>query len=291
MIEIDGWHVERGEFPTSQVEPAPAFLCWQDLASPLRVFRMPGPDGKGYRLLVGMELIVDICASRRIVTRARDPLPTLTVDHVLTDLILPRILSHEGQFVVHAGGVGIDAGALIFLGLSGRGKSTLATSFQRAGSDLLGDDAMIVSLLDAGPLVRAVCPSLRLFPDSIEALVPSTRSGATVNPQTGKCRVALDKCGTTDTPVALRAIFLIGEPNSQGVHVQRLSIAAACMALVENSFALDPSDTDQARRRLDQASVLANLVPAYEISYPRDYARLPEVRRAILAQVAALEPA
>lgn len=63
------------------------------------------------------------------------------------------------------------------------------------------------------------------------------------------------------------------------------------MALVESSFALDPVDPDQALGRLNDASALARQVPAFEIAYPRDYARLPEVRQAILDQLAALEPA
>ena len=63
------------------------------------------------------------------------------------------------------------------------------------------------------------------------------------------------------------------------------------MALVENSFSLDPSDVSEAAKRLDAASAVARNVPMFQITYPRDYARLPEVRAAILGQVATLEPA
>jgi hypothetical protein len=57
------------------------------------------------------------------------------------------------------------------------------------------------------------------------------------------------------------------------------------MTLVENSFSLDPSDLKMARTRMEKASQLAGRIPIFAISYPRDYARLPEVREAILANL------
>ena len=54
------------------------------------------------------------------------------------------------------------------------------------------------------------------------------------------------------------------------------------MTLVENSFALDPTDTGGALDRLEKASALAKSVPSFAINYPRDYASLPAVRAAIL---------
>ena len=54
------------------------------------------------------------------------------------------------------------------------------------------------------------------------------------------------------------------------------------MALVENAFALDPTDTARAKDRLEKASALAKSVPSFAISYPRDYASLPGVRAAIV---------
>jgi hypothetical protein len=59
------------------------------------------------------------------------------------------------------------------------------------------------------------------------------------------------------------------------------------MELLRESFALDPSDTIQAARRLDQASRVAQLLPAFKLAYPRTYEFLPEVGRAVIATVEA----
>ncbi len=57
------------------------------------------------------------------------------------------------------------------------------------------------------------------------------------------------------------------------------------MALVEQSFALDPTDILCAQQRLRRASEVASAVPTFMLSYPRDYACLPEVRQRILEAV------
>lgn len=176
------------------------------------------------------------------------------------------------------------------MGLSGRGKSTLVSSFNQAGFALLGDDAMVVSSLDTIPRVRPVYPSLRLFPDSIEALMSGVVTAGSVAHYSTKQRIDVPVVSDAgDLPLSIKAIFSIAAPGQVGL--RRLAVAEACMSLVENSFALDPSDTARARERLRDASTLAHHVPTFEISYPRDYARLPEVRQAILDQIAALEPA
>lgn len=292
MKPPDDWRVEKGSSFQSELESQPANLCWQDAASPLRVYRLGGADEGVIRLRIGTGLIVDVFPDRRVVTRAATGLSPATVDHSLTDLVYPRLRSHAGEFVIHAGGIGIGEAAFVLLGLSGRGKSTLATSFYKAGYALLGDDAMVVSAIAIAPCVCAVYPSLRLFPDSIAALILDAASAEAVSPQSAKQRIDLADRDLVQSPRPLRALFRIGEPAADDhIEVRQLSLAEACMALVENSFALDPSDTARAHERMDQASALARAVPAFEIRYPRDYARLPEVRQAILDQVAVLEAA
>lgn len=152
---------------------------------------------------------------------------------------------------------------------------------------------MVMSMIGDQPAVSAVYPSLRLLPDSIDALMRGTATAGPVAYYTSKERIDVAKdCGVAEAPIPISAIFSIAEPSGdEQIGLRRITVAETCIFLVESSFALDPSDTAQARQRMEQASALARQVPAFEISYPRDYARLPEVRRAILDQVAMLEPA
>jgi hypothetical protein len=281
------------------VEQAPAHprdgaddevLRWQDASTPLNITELRRRGRSTYRLRMDSELAVDVIPDGPIVVRRNPQISQAAVDHFLADQVIPRLLAHAGSFVFHAGAVQHVDGALVFMGPSGRGKSTLVTSFDQAGMALLGDDAMVLSTVEGRPHVKPVYPSLRLFPDSIEALMPGASTAGPVAHYTTKERIDVDVARDAATPpLPIHALFSIGGPMQDGdVRLRRLSAAQACMTLIESSFALDPADLDQARRRLDEAGRLANSVPAFEIAYPRDYARLPDVRQAILDQAAEL---
>lgn len=233
------------------------------------------------------ELAVDAAIDGPIIVRASPTVPQATIDHFLADQVIPRLLAHTGSFVFHAGAVQLGHAALVFMGRSGRGKSTLVTSFDRAGLGLLGDDAMVLSTLDGVPHVRPVYPSLRLFPDSIEALMPGAATAGPVAHYSDKERIDVEVAGDAGlSPLPVQALFSIAPP-SEGtdICIRPLSIADACIMLVESSFSLDPADLALAKNRLREATALATAVPAFEISYPRDYDRLPDVRAAIIDQV------
>ncbi len=291
MFMVDGWIVDQGE-AVPIAGPAET-LCWQDHATELSISTLTAAcPTVGYRLRIS-NLAVDILPPSRIIVRPTLGLAQNTIDHFLADQVFPRLLAHSEKFVIHAGAVRIANAAVVMMGASGRGKSTLVASFDQAGLTMLGDDAMVISSLDTVPAVRSVYPSLRLFPDSIDAVMPGAVTAGPVSHYTVKERIDVAVNGAVaNLPVPIHALFDLACASSNGeIVIRRLAPAQACMALVESSFALDPSDTIQARRRLDDASALARAVPAFEISYPRDYARLPEVRQAILDQVSALAPA
>lgn len=121
---------------------------------------------------LGNEILVDVYPDRRLVAQAGGEICKNTINHFLTDQVIPRAIAGEGQLVIHAGAIVKGAGAVLLIGASGRGKSTLTTSFHIAGNVMLGDDAIVIELKEDGATAMAVYPSLRLLPDSIEALVP-----------------------------------------------------------------------------------------------------------------------
>jgi hypothetical protein len=212
-------------------------------------------------------------------------LPPETLEHFLADQVRPRTLAYQGEFVLHAGAIVIAGRALAFPGPSGRGKSTLAASLQRAGATLLGDDALIVAS-DAGiHTVRAVYPSLRLLPDSLAHLFPEPPPTSDVAHYSDKRSVKVAASGSAP----LAALCFLGG-HSESIVLRRMSTAETCVGLIANSFSLNPPDPADARRKLATASVLASDLPAWEISYPRDFARLPDVHTVIRARILA-EPA
>jgi hypothetical protein len=205
-----------------------------------------------------------------------------TIQHLLLDQLLPRLLACAGDLVVHAAGFATVTGSVLLTGLSGKWKSTLAASFHAAGHLLLGDDAMIVHAALGAVSCRSVYRSLRLHRDSIEAVLPGKRELAPVAEHTDKQNVIdLGPSPEVANEQPVRAVYCLGE-HSDTIRVNRMSPGEACMALVEHSFWLDPADLEQTKSRLITASEVAKGVPVFNVAYPRDYGSLPRLRQIIL---------
>jgi hypothetical protein len=207
--------------------------------------------------------------------------------HAIVDQILPRLLAGAGALMTHAAAV-IDPGAraLLLLGESGYGKSTLCAALVHSGAGLLSDDCVRLEPGTEQVTVIPGYPGMRLRPDSLSALyagqVPATTS---VADHMDKRRVELlaPERRASNAVVLVKsaqvgAIVLLQPPGTAtAVTLTRVAPARACMALVHNSFALDPTDTIRVRAQLAKASDVIQAVPAYTLGYPRDYACLPGV--------------
>jgi hypothetical protein len=204
-----------------------------------------------------------------------------TVTHWLADLILPQLMAHEGHFVLHCGAVNCPRGALGFIGPSGAGKSTLTASLHQRGLNLISDDAVVLSQDVQTLKAERLYPSLRLFPDSIDLMFPNIGSTAPVAEYTDKRHVTFAP-GPASAP--LIALFRLADP-SDDIHISRLTFADACIALIGNSFALDPADPAEAKRRFAEASKVARQIAVYDLHYPRDYGVLPEVHELVFKTV------
>lgn len=283
------WRLANSKVPQSQTSLFMEEYLWSDEG--LKIFRLGKTTDEHYRLQFSPEISFDVeCATRMIWSNADNRLPATTARHLLYDQILPRVIAHTGSLVLHAGAFQDRGCAILALGKSGRGKSTLVASFNQAGQALIGDDASVISWCNGRPHVSAVYPSLRLLPDSISALLPPDIQSSDVAHYSPKQRIdLLSGQDGQDISAPIVAQFVIGAPAiSESITLRRLTIAQACMAIIENSFALNPTDPEGARERMVKASTLARSIATFEISYPRDYARLPEVRQTILDQVGEL---
>jgi GTPase SAR1 family protein len=206
-----------------------------------------------------------------------------TLEHLLLDLLLPRLLAHDGKLVLH-GGMSQNADcALCFVGPSGSGKSTLTGSLAARGYPLMSDDAVVLSPSADGWMAARIYPSLRLFPDTLDHLFPGETRTSEVADYTTKRRVPFTP-GAEASPAA--AVFRLRDSSCQDeIRIARLSQAKACMALIENSFALDAADPAEARQRFALASAAAQDIPVYDLHYPRKYDALADVQGRILEAV------
>lgn len=207
------------------------------------------------------------------------------LEHLVGNQILPRILSHEGVLVLHAASIRVADAALLLVGPSGSGKSTLAASFYADGHHLLGDDAIKIFEQDGTLMAEAVYQSLRLFPDSLAALLPDHQHWAPIAEGSIKRQaLALDNQATA-SEVAVRTILFLDPSPSDEVTFTQLNAAESCFGLIENSFWLDVSDSKRLAHQIEKAGTLATRINAFRLSYPHRYWELETVRSKVIDRI------
>ena len=198
-----------------------------------------------------------------------------------------RVLEHLGHIMIHASAIHTPRGVVMFVAEAGVGKSTLAASFQSAGVGLLSDDCVQV-MLDADGTVGCIPTyrSLRLWSDSADAKMTSEQYEPMPTGST-KRRFGLSRAAST-VPAAVSAICVLASAD-QDMHEITFSTvtpARAVSLLVAQCFRLDPTDMSSTKRTFERCADIVERVPVVELTYPRDYARLPEVRGAVLKRAA-----
>lgn len=236
--------------------------------------------------------LVDL-AAQRIEARPLAGCPDHTLVHLLLDQVLPRAVCHGGRVVLHASAVLAAPGrAIAFTGPTGRGKSTLAAAFQRAGYALLTDDCLLLEPRDGAVLAVPAYMSLRLWPDSLAAVYGGAAAAVSeVAHYTSKRQLLPGREQRPGWPAGpdpnggtwpqLAALFLLEEPAPAqavgAIRIERSAGGAALVALIGALFALDVVDREAVQRAFGSVGQAAGCVPIFRLAYPRDYRVLPQV--------------
>ena len=207
---------------------------------------------------------------------------------VLNDLdALSFALVKAGFEPLHGTAIEHEGQAIALLGDSGFGKSTLAASFIAAGCRLLTDDLLLLRSGAGGLDAYPGPPRIKLLPDSARRILGPAATGVPMNAETNKHVIALDVAQRCQAPVPLRVLYVLAPPQEMR-HLRRvravpLSAREAFFSLVGNTFNRHIADSDRLERQLAETTRLVNAVPVRKLVYPRSFARLGEVREAILA--------
>ena len=206
---------------------------------------------------------------------------------VLTQLyfnqILPLVQSHSGELVFHASAIVIDELAIAFVGVSGRGKSTLAASFSSNDYKFLTDDGLLVKRVGGVYQVNPSHPSIRLWEDSQAAILGTDAQSEAPLDYTSKLRFpASDKILHYDKPCPLHRVYFLGDSETSEITFTKLSPQEAMVELIKHSFILDVVDRKIMAKHFDAISKISSLDNFYRLDYPRNYDELANVRRIIL---------
>ena len=212
-----------------------------------------------------------------------------TIVHLFVNQLVPLALSRQGQPSFHASVVTVPGGAVAFLGESGAGKSTLAASFALDGSAFLTDDALLIEERDDGCFAHPSNASLRLWDDSVAALISDdVRRAGPIN-YTPKARLLAGEALThNDAPERLLAAYVLTCRETEVATIKPLTGTERYMGWLRNSFLLDIEDDELLSQHFEWTHRVSASVPTFTLDYLYDYELLPEVRNVVREHTATL---
>ena len=219
--------------------------------------------------------------------------PSESIRHLLLDQVIPRTLGQLGRLVLHASAIKLTDGAgIAFLGDSGWGKSTLASSFLESEAQHISDDCLLIEKNGNTLTGTNSYQGVRLLNDSAKAIFPDQSETGPVAHYSDKRRLlhTSKNMPRLAASTKLDALFLLTNPaeNSadEPVVIEAVRGVEEMMSLIKQTFVLDPLDKELIAKLFKTlGDFLQTGIPIYRIRYPRKHNRLRDIQQAIRARV------
>ena len=193
----------------------------------------------------------------------------------------------RGQMPIHGGTVWLEDGPVLFLAVSGTGKSSMLASLVAQGHPLIADDISPVWIDEEGvAMVSSAYPQMRMWPETARQFVGDPEILPRVIPCMVKRRVHVGETWGSyrDGRFPLSRIFLLNRSDqTQGaITMDRLTGHEAFMELLRAMFkgpAMPIRELEPVWAQLDE---VVQQVPIWRLNYPSGWEHLPDVHAAIL---------
>ncbi len=217
----------------------------------------------------------DGAESRIVATYSESP---AAIEHIYRNQILPMALSRRGLLVVHASALAVVNECVAFVGVSGRGKSTLAASFASIGYPFLTDDGLVVTVVDgvhSGSPRKAILSLREASKQHFEKISAMPIGALLRGPKWAiEGGAHMPHC---DETLPLSGLYFLGEGVANDVQIAPMGHHQAIQFLLSNTFVLDTTDKAALQVHFRQISKLVAEVPCFSLDYPRDFDALPQV--------------
>jgi hypothetical protein len=199
------------------------------------------------------------------------------IEGYLFGLLFGMVLHQRGILPIHASAIATPKGAVLFMGASGRGKSTLAGEFGRRGYPILADDICAITNVLNVSRMHAARSLLHLLPDSLSRLgiAESGLEVASYNPL--KRRFPVDPASAADS-VPVCAAYALEPSDVDEVCLARLSGFDKISTLLPNIYRVNIlSAHDLASTYFGQIAALARTAKVSTVRRPTVGFRLSEL--------------
>jgi hypothetical protein len=207
-----------------------------------------------------------------------EPVPDADPGEIQIALLGPvvaALLAQRGHLLLHASAVAIDGKAVLFLGTTRSGKSTLASALHARGHPLVVDDLSAIDLSGDTPSLLRGWPYTKLWPDSLAAMGEDPESLPRIADQYVKRRRSFPSgfYGAESLPVGCFYVLTRGERAA----VTPLTPAEAFAHLTANSYGIRWFLQEVNAGQFHERARLAREVPARRLERPAELERLTEL--------------
>ena len=237
-----GLHVESS-FPLPELRPAThgkpdVTICYGEVPASLP---QPSANGTAWQSAPGQLLLSVNDVARYLVVDNREirvhPLPgTREVDVriFLLGSVLGALLHARQMLVLHASVIETTRGAVLFMGRSGTGKSTLLGAFLQRGYAMLADDkAGIILNEDGAPQVMPGFPLIRLTEDAVKELQYPVHG---CQRQQGLEKYVMPVAQFYPKQLPLRAAYSLNVHNRMDIRLEQLQTLDQFQALNRHTY-------------------------------------------------------
>lgn len=163
------------------------------------------------RLLLKTRLTADflVADGRRVDVSFKPGADPVAFANLLFGWVSGGLLMQRGVLALHGGAVATAAGAAVFCGDSGVGKSTLVTQLLRFGFPVIDDNIIALDMASPALLAQPGLGSVRLMRDTLDLLGWPVDAAWPLSPIKSKFLVSLPASRRCRTPVPVLGIYFL----------------------------------------------------------------------------------
>ena len=213
--------------------------------------------------------------ARYLVTQGKEitihPAPDADIDAIRLFLCGPALgalLHQRGIFLLHGSAIVTQRGAVVFSGVSGAGKSTIAGAFLRKGYRVLADEVCAIDTTDSLRVIPGN-PFLMLWADALRETGIEAAGLQPVRRGLEKYFVPL-RDGFASEAVELDSIYIVEANDSKLSYPTPVKGLRKIEALAQNTYR--PRLVEEMKfghRHLNRVAKMAERIPVRRISRPR----------------------
>jgi hypothetical protein len=201
----------------------------------------------------------------------------------IVEALMAVLLYQRGRLVLHGSAAAIRGSAIVILGPSGRGKSSLVAALHARGHGIVADDVTAVSAGMGSATAYPGFPQLKLRPKVAAALGYDPRSLLPIHPRVKKLAYRRSR-GFPRQPIPLKGIYVYRLAKGGGPDIVPLRPQAILLELLRYSYGMRSLlQAERLAAHFLQCAELAGSVPTYRLRASRSLAALPDLARFVEA--------